>query len=65
MHGCGKKKELDYTRLLPRALWAIRCANVRSGILPTQSRLRGNDEQKTKSERDDTIPPNPPLEGEG
>jgi hypothetical protein len=40
-----KSKELDYTRLLPRALRAIRCANVRSGILPPQSRLRGNDEQ--------------------
>jgi hypothetical protein len=39
------KTELDYTRLLPRALRAIRCANVRFGILPTQSRLRWNDEQ--------------------
>lgn len=30
---------MDYTRLLPRALRAIRCADVRSGILPPQSRL--------------------------
>ena len=44
-----QKKELDYTRLLPRALRAIRCANVRFGILPTQSRLRGNDERKVDS----------------
>ena len=40
-----KTQELDYTRLLPRALRAIRCANVRFGILPAQSRFRGNDEQ--------------------
>src|SRR5438445_2331142 len=39
-------KALDYARRLSRALRAIRCANVRSGILPPQSRLRGNDEQK-------------------
>ena len=37
------KIKMDYTRLLPRALRAIRYANVRSGILPPQSRLRGND----------------------
>jgi hypothetical protein len=37
--------ELDYARLLPRALRAIRYANVRSGILPPQSSLRWNDEQ--------------------
>ena len=42
---------MDYTRLLPRALRAIRYADVRFGIpvsstgqaLPSQSRLRGND----------------------
>src|SRR3989442_3247778 len=37
-------KTLDYARRLSRAPRAIRCANVRSGILPPQSRLRGNDE---------------------
>jgi len=36
--GKGKAKTLDYARLLPRALWAIRCANARFGILPPQSR---------------------------
>jgi hypothetical protein len=36
--------KMDYARLLPRAVPAIRFANVRSGILPPQSRLRGNDE---------------------
>jgi hypothetical protein len=41
-----KYKELDYTRLLSRALWAIRYANVRSGILPPQSGFRRNDEQR-------------------
>ncbi len=40
-----KSKELDYTRLLSRALRAIRYANVRSGILPPQSGFRRNDEQ--------------------
>src|SRR5438445_11166699 len=39
-------KALDYARLLSRALRAIRCANVRSGILPLQSRLRGTDEPR-------------------
>jgi len=34
------KIKLDYTRLLPRALRAIRSANVRFGILPPQSGLR-------------------------
>jgi len=36
--------KMDYARLLPRAVPVIRCANVRFGILPPQSRLRGNDE---------------------
>ncbi|MFT3792428.1 MAG: hypothetical protein QM741_15500 [Rudaea sp.] len=37
---------MDY-KLRPQfALRAIRCANVRFGILPAQSRFRGNDEQK-------------------
>jgi hypothetical protein len=40
----GETKTLDYMRLLSHALRAIRCANVRFGILPPQSRLRGNDE---------------------
>jgi len=34
---------MDFAPLLRRALRAIRCANVRSGILPPQSRFRGND----------------------
>ena len=38
-----KREALDYTRLLSRALRAIRCANVRSGILPPQSGVRRND----------------------
>ena len=42
-------KELDYTRLLSRALRAIRCANVRSGILPPQSGFRRNDEPKASA----------------
>jgi len=53
-----KRKELDYTRLLSRALRAMtssavedRCANVRSGILPPQSGFRRNDELK-RNERD-------------
>jgi hypothetical protein len=33
-------------RLLSLALRAIRCANVRFGILPAQSSLRWNDEQE-------------------
>ena len=41
-----EEQERDYTRLLPRALRAIRCANVRAGILPAQSGLRCNDEQE-------------------
>src|SRR2546427_11235478 len=44
-------KTLDYARLLSRALRAIRCANVRSGILPPQSRLRGNDEPRRDGRR--------------
>jgi hypothetical protein len=43
----NKSKELDYARLsLPRALRAIRYANVRFGILPPQSRFRGNDDRE-------------------
>src|SRR3989442_10996228 len=42
----AQAKALDYARLLSHALRAIRCANVRSGILPPQSRLRGNDEPR-------------------
>jgi len=41
-------KTLDYTRLLPRALRAIRCANVGSGIVPTRSGFRRNDEQEQR-----------------
>jgi hypothetical protein len=37
-------KELDYQRLLSRALRAIRYANVRFGILPPQSGFRRDDE---------------------
>jgi len=37
---------MDDTLLLQRALRAIRCANVRFGILPPQSRVRGNDDAK-------------------
>ena len=48
-------EELDYTRLLPRARWAIRYANVRSGFLPSQSRLRGNDEQKNSARSPDGV----------
>ena len=44
-----RKKELNYTRLLPRALRAIRYANVRFGILPAQSRFRGNDDRRVDS----------------
>jgi hypothetical protein len=36
-------KYLDYARLLPRAFQANGFAVVRFGILPTQSRFRGND----------------------
>jgi len=43
---CGAPKPLDYTRLLSRALRAVRYANVRSGILPSQSGLRRNGEQE-------------------
>ena len=45
------KKSLDYTRLLPRALRAIRCANVRYGILSPQSSLRRDDEQMRACQR--------------
>ena len=38
-----RRNRMDYAPLLRRALRAIRCANVRSGILPPQSRFRGND----------------------
>jgi len=34
---------MDYARLPPRAVPAIHFANVRFGILPPQSRFRGND----------------------
>ena len=44
-------KTLDYARLLSRALRAIRCANVRAGILPPQARLRGNDEPRRDGRR--------------
>jgi hypothetical protein len=46
----NKGKELDYTRLLSRALRAIRCANVRFGILPSQSGFRRNDDKKGSAE---------------
>jgi len=42
------EQEPDYTRVLPRALRAIRYANVRFSILPSQSSLRWNDEQKAR-----------------
>ncbi|HEX7324869.1 MAG TPA: hypothetical protein VF292_05905 [Rhodanobacteraceae bacterium] len=38
------KVKMDYPPLLRRALRAIGFADVRFGILPSQSRLRGNDE---------------------
>jgi hypothetical protein len=41
------KRQMDNARLLPRAVPAIRCANVRFGILPPQSRFRGNDDMKS------------------
>jgi len=51
-----QNKGADCARLLSRALRAIRCANVRSGILPPQSGLtssavesRRNDERKKPS----------------
>ena len=37
------KSKVYYTPLLGRALQAIHCANVGSGILLPQFRLRGND----------------------
>jgi len=37
-------KELDFVRLLPHALRAVRYASVRSGILPSQSGFRRNDD---------------------
>src|SRR5438445_3627872 len=42
-------KTLDYARLLSRALRAIRCANVRSGILPPQSAFAGMTSQDSSS----------------
>jgi len=39
------RKKLDYARLLPRAFQANGFAVVRFGILPSQSRFRGNDER--------------------
>jgi hypothetical protein len=60
------KIKMDYSPHPRLALWAIRCANVRFGILPPQSSLRWNDEQKKRPRpRADPSPPNPPLEGEG
>src|SRR3954463_2569183 len=48
---------MDYSPLLRAALRAIRlAANVRFGILPSQSGFRRNDEL-------DTTPSNPPLQG--
>src|SRR3989475_647377 len=47
----AEAKALDYARLLSHALRAIRCANVRSGILPPQSRLRVNDEPRRDGRR--------------
>jgi hypothetical protein len=55
----GKEEELDYTRLLSRALRAIHGANVRSGILPPQSGLRQNDEPKKVCGERNTIPTQP------
>jgi len=45
----GPRKSLGYARLLPRALWAIGCADVRFGILPPQSGLRRNDDDVDRS----------------
>jgi hypothetical protein len=42
-------EELDYSPLPRLALRAIRCANVRFGILPPQSGLRRNDGQRGPS----------------
>jgi hypothetical protein len=47
-HGAGAAglaiyQTLDDTRHPPRVLRAIRSADVRSGILPSQSRFRGDD----------------------
>jgi len=53
----AKSKELDYARLLPRTLWAIRCANVRYGILPPQSGLRRNDERRATRDQRRKKPP--------
>jgi hypothetical protein len=44
----SNKIKMDFTRFLSRTLWAIRCANVRFGVLPTQSRFRGNDDRKIR-----------------
>jgi len=38
------QEQMDYSPLPRLALRAIRSANVRSGILPPQSRFRGNDD---------------------
>ena len=40
------RKTLDYAPLLRRALRAIGFADVRFGILPAQSRFRGNDDRR-------------------
>jgi hypothetical protein len=48
---------MDYTPLLRPALRAIGCAGVRSGVLPPQSGLRRNDEQKVVRAVVDSKPP--------
>jgi len=40
----ASQETLDYAPLLRRTFQAIGFADVRFGILPTQSRFRGNDE---------------------
>ena len=50
------------TRRNPRlALRAIRYANVRFGILPTQSRVRGNDDQAHRATISNAQTPRNPL----
>jgi hypothetical protein len=52
------KIKMDYSPHPRLALRAIRCANVRFGILPPQSGLRRNDEPKNQPKAD-TIPTQP------
>ena len=47
---------MDYALLQQRALRAIDSVDVRSGILPSQSNLRRNDEQKQSLMRRYGIP---------